>query len=97
MENGTPTSRTVPRQRDVCHVRRELTSPLHDALTSAAESEPARQLSTRASDYRLVLFNVGWEGIGQWECEGELSALSLQGCATKRPTPGEAGNCDHEK
>ena len=91
------TSRTIPRQRDVCHVRRKLKSLLHDAILSAAEIEPARQLSTRASDYRLVLFNVGWEGIGHWECEGELSALSLQGCATKRPTPGEAGNSGHEK
>jgi hypothetical protein len=78
-------------------VGRELTSLLQDALTSAADSDPAGQLSTRVSDFRLVLFNLGWEGIGHWECEAELSALSLQGSPIDRPTPGEAGNSDHEK
>jgi hypothetical protein len=36
-------------------------------------------LARDPDEYRLVLFNIGWEGIGHWECECELSGLSLRG------------------
>ena len=60
-------------------VRRELKSLVRDALAAAAKKFPDKNLSAEADDYRLELFNIGWEGIGHWESECELSHMSLLG------------------
>jgi hypothetical protein len=71
---GTPPGLDEPRT-----VRRELKSLVRDALTAAAKKFPDKNLSAEVDDYRLDLFNIGWEGIGHWESECELSQMSLLG------------------
>ena len=56
----------------------------------------AHAVRNAATAYSAAFATDSWPHMLR-ECEAELSALSLQGCATDRPTPGEAGNCDHEK
>lgn len=59
--------------------RRELKTLVREALAAAAAKHPEKQLSSRADDYYLHLFNLGWEGIGHWQAEAKLSELSLKG------------------
>jgi hypothetical protein len=56
----------------------ELKALTRRALAAAARKHPDKKLSGSADDYYLSLFNVGWEGIGHWETEAELSGLSLK-------------------
>lgn len=60
-------------------VRREIKSLARDALAAAAEKFPDKNLSTDPNDFLLEHFNIGWEGIGHWENECELSGISLLG------------------
>jgi len=58
-------------------VTRELRSMIHEALKQAHEKQPA--LSTDPDDFCLANFSIGLEGMGHWETECLISALSLQG------------------
>jgi hypothetical protein len=60
-------------------VRRELKALVRHALAAAATRYPDRKFPASPDDYYLSLFNLGWEGIGHWETEAELSGLSLKG------------------
>jgi hypothetical protein len=60
-------------------IRRDVKSLDRDALATAARKFPDKKLSANPDDYCLELFNIGWEGIGHWENECELSQLSLLG------------------
>ena len=62
-----------------CTVRRELKSLVRDALTAAAKKFPDKNLSAEVDDYRLELFNIGWEGIGHWESECECPRCRFWG------------------
>jgi hypothetical protein len=56
-------------------IHREITSLIRDALKAAKQKQPT--LSADPADYYLFNFTVGWEGLGHWEAECELSQLSL--------------------
>lgn len=58
---------------------RELKTLVREALAASAAKQPEKKLSVNADDYYIHLFNIGWEGIGHWESEAELSDLSLKG------------------
>ena len=59
--------------------QRELKTLVREALAASAAKQPEKKLSANADDYYIHLFNIGWEGIGHWDAEAELSGLSLKG------------------
>jgi hypothetical protein len=63
-------------------VRRELKALVRDVLKASAAKQPDKKLSLNPDDFYLHLFNIGWEGIGHWEAESELSELSLAATPT---------------
>jgi hypothetical protein len=67
--------RSPPNLGEPCSVHREIKSLIRDALRAAKIKQ--RQLSDNLDDYYLFNFSIGWEGMGHWEAEGELSGLSL--------------------
>jgi hypothetical protein len=58
-----------------CSVHQEITSLIRDALQAARRKQP--ELPAKPEDYYLFNFSIGWEGMGHWEAEGEISNLSL--------------------
>lgn len=56
-------------------VRRELKAMIAHALQQARTRQPA--LSANLDDYVLANFSIGFEGMGHWEAECEISALAL--------------------
>ena len=52
---------------------------MREALAASAAKQPEKKLSANVDDYYIHLFNIGWEGIGHWDAEAELSGLSLKG------------------
>jgi hypothetical protein len=63
-------------------VQRELKTMIAEALRQAQTKKPA--LSTDLNDYVLANFSIGFEGMGHWETECEISALNLS--SSKTPT-----------
>lgn len=61
-------------------VRRELKTMIARALREAQTKQPA--LSTNLNDYVLANFSIGLEGMGHWETECEISALTLRSSET---------------
>ena len=59
--------------------QRELKTLVREALAASAAKQPEKKLSANADDYYIHIFNIGWEGIGHWDAEAELSGLSLKG------------------
>jgi len=60
-------------------VQMEVKVLIRRALLAAASQQPQLGLSTDPDDYYLSCFNIGWEGIGHWESDCELSNPSLRG------------------
>jgi hypothetical protein len=58
-------------------VEREVKKLVGDALAEARKKQP--DLPGSPEGYRLYNFSIGWEGMGHWEAQCELSALSLLG------------------
>jgi len=67
--------RPIPKLGEQCSVRREIKSLVADALVEAKKKQPS--LSANPDDYYLFNFSIGWEGLGHWQADGELSNLSL--------------------
>ena len=44
-----------------------------------ARRRPGPMKETKPDDYQISFFQLGWENMGQWECEHELSNLSAIG------------------
>ena len=65
-----------PKMGERCTVHREIRSLIVDALKAAKAKQP--HLSADPNDYYLFNFTVGWEGLGHWEADGEVSNLSLR-------------------
>lgn len=52
-----------------------------EALRRGREKQPS--LSAKPDDYAIYNFSIGFEGMGHWETEAELSKLSLTGVRSK--------------
>jgi hypothetical protein len=72
--------RSPPNLGERCSVQREIKTLIRDALMAAKEKQT--RLSANPDDYYLFNLTVGWEGLGHWEADGEISSLSLT--ATQR-------------
>jgi len=55
----------------------EVMAMIREALKAARKKQP--ELSADPDDYYLFNFTIGWEGLGHWEADGEVSRLSLIG------------------
>ncbi len=74
----------APGLNELRTVQRELKALVREAIDAAAAKYPTKELSSSCDDYYLSLFNIGWEGIGHWEVEAELSELSLKSYGVDR-------------
>lgn len=72
--------RSIPKLGQRYSVHREIRSLVADALKAAKEKQP--ELSADPDDYYLFNFSVGWEGLGHWAADGEISNLSLTATPT---------------
>jgi hypothetical protein len=67
--------RTPPKLGEQVSVEVEVMAMIREALKVAKERQPV--LSADPDDYYLFNFTIGWEGLGHWEADGEVSKLSL--------------------
>ena len=67
--------RPIPELSEECSIECDVMSLIENALLAAKERQP--ELSADPDDYYLFNFTVGWEGMGHWEADGEISNLSL--------------------
>lgn len=67
--------RTPPQLGEEVSVDVEVMAMIREALKVAKERQP--DLSADPDDYYLFNFTIGWEGLGHWEADGEVSNLSL--------------------
>lgn len=72
-----------PELRQKRTVIRDLRDMITTALKQAHEKQPA--LSTDPDDFTLSNFSIGFEGMGHWETECEISSLSLTGQTRDKP------------
>lgn len=67
--------RPRPEIGESCSIAREIKSLIREALAEARRTQPG--LSADPDDYYLFNFSLGWEGLGHWEADCEVSDLSL--------------------
>jgi hypothetical protein len=75
--------RSPPEPGERCTIHREIKSLIRDALRAAKLKQP--ELSGDPKDYYLFNFSIGWEGLGHWLADGEISNLSLVALPAAKP------------
>ena len=71
----------VPKLAEKRKVNVDVRELVEEALRLGREKQP--DLSTSVDDYAIYNFSIGFEGMGHWESDAELSDLSLTGIPSK--------------
>lgn len=75
--NGQP----IPKLTEKRTVKVDIRELVADALRKGREKQP--ELSANLGRYAIYNFSIGFEGMGHWETEAEISGLSLEGTRPK--------------
>lgn len=67
----------IPQLGERYTVQIEVLDLISEALKQGREKQPT--LSAKIEDYAIYNFSIGFEGMGHWETEAEISDLSLTG------------------
>ncbi len=73
--------RPVPELKKPYSVEIDVRELVAEALRRGREKQP--ELSAEPDDYAIYNFSIGFEGMGHWETEAELSQLSFAGVPAK--------------
>lgn len=67
----------VPKLSERRSVKVDIRKLVAEALRQGREKQP--ELSANIDEYAIYNFSIGFEGMGHWETEAEISGLSLMG------------------
>lgn len=73
----TSDGQPIPGLSQPCSVDLDVRELVAEALRLGREKQP--ELSASVDEYAIYNFSIGFEGMGHWETEAEISGLSLMG------------------
>ncbi|MEM7009839.1 MAG: alginate lyase family protein, partial [Verrucomicrobiota bacterium] len=76
-DSVSPEASDAPQLGDSRTVEREIRAMVAEALRQGREVQP--ELSANIDDYAIYNFSIGFEGMGHWQTEAEISGISLLG------------------